>query len=40
MKHQHVIEREQASLMQTYKRLPIAIDRAEGCRIIDVDGNV
>jgi predicted acetylornithine/succinylornithine family transaminase len=40
MKHQHLIEREQASLMQTYKRLPIAIDRAEGCRIIDVDGNV
>ncbi|MBU3742087.1 MAG: aspartate aminotransferase family protein [Candidatus Kapabacteria bacterium] len=40
MNHTETIEREQQSLFQTYKRLPVVIDRAEGCRIIDVDGNV
>jgi len=40
MNHIETIEREQQALFQTYKRLPVVIDRAEGCRIIDVDGNV
>lgn len=33
-----LIEREHAVVFQTYKRLPVAIAHAEGCRIIDVDG--
>lgn len=34
-----IIEREHHVLFQTYKRLPIAIDHAIGCRIIDSEGN-
>lgn len=33
-----LIEREHAVVFQTYKRLPVAIAHAEGCRITDVDG--
>lgn len=40
MKHIETIEREHQALFQTYKRLPVVIDHAEGCRIVDVDGNV
>jgi len=35
----NLIEREQSVLFQTYKRLPIIIERAEGAKIWDVDGN-
>lgn len=34
-----VFEREHNSIFQTYKRLPIVVDHAEGCRIWDIDGN-
>jgi predicted acetylornithine/succinylornithine family transaminase len=34
-----IIDREHEAIMQTYKRLPIVIDRAEGCYIYDIDGN-
>lgn len=40
MNHASLIDREHDVLFQTYKRLPVVIDRAEGARIIDVDGNV
>lgn len=33
-----LIEREHAVVFQTYKRLPVAIAHAEGCRVTDVDG--
>lgn len=33
-----LIEREHAVVFQTYRRIPLAIDRAEGTRIIDLDG--
>ncbi len=36
--HDVLIAREQQAMFQNYRRLPIAIDRAEGCRIYDVDG--
>lgn len=35
-----IVEREHNAMFQTYKRLDIAIDRAEGCRIYDKTGNV
>ena len=35
----NVIEREHKAIFQTYKRLPIVVDRAEGCRIYDTEGN-
>jgi len=35
----NLIDREHQSIYQTYKRLPIVIDRAEGARIYDIDGN-
>ncbi len=35
-----LISREHTSLFQTYKRLPVEIDRAEGCRIYAKDGTV
>jgi predicted acetylornithine/succinylornithine family transaminase len=34
-----LMDREHEAIMQTYKRLPIVIDRAEGCYIYDCDGN-
>ncbi|TAE27884.1 MAG: aminotransferase class III-fold pyridoxal phosphate-dependent enzyme [Candidatus Kapaibacterium sp.] len=34
-----LIEREQQSLFQVYRRLPIAVQHASKCRIIDVEGN-
>ncbi|MBL7998319.1 MAG: acetylornithine transaminase [Candidatus Kapabacteria bacterium] len=34
-----LIEREHNVIYQTYRRLPIVIDRAEGCRIYDTEGN-
>lgn len=34
-----VIEREQQSMFQVYRRLPIAAKHASGCRITDVEGN-
>jgi acetylornithine/N-succinyldiaminopimelate aminotransferase len=40
MTNDSVIVREHDVLFQTYKRLPIVIDRAEGARIFDADGNV
>lgn len=40
MNNPSLIDREHDVLFQTYKRLPVVIDRAEGARIIDVDGNV
>lgn len=33
-----LIEREHAVAFQTYRRIPVAIDRAEGARIDDLDG--
>jgi acetylornithine/N-succinyldiaminopimelate aminotransferase len=35
-----VIERENKSIFQTYNRLPIPVDRAEGVRVYDTNGNV
>ncbi len=35
-----IIEREQNSIYQTYKRLPIVIEKAEGCRIFSKNGEV
>lgn len=35
-----IIEREQAALFQTYRRLPLVIERAEGVRITTQDGSV
>ncbi|MCX6146803.1 MAG: acetylornithine/succinylornithine family transaminase [Candidatus Kapabacteria bacterium] len=35
-----VIERENKSIFQTYNRLPIPVDRAEGVRVYDTSGNV
>jgi len=35
-----LIKREHDSIFQTYKRLPIVVDHAEGARITDVEGNV
>lgn len=34
------IEREHSAILQTYKRLPIVVERAEGARIYDKEGNV
>ncbi len=34
-----LIEREQQSLFQVYRRLPIAVQHASKCRITDVEGN-
>ncbi|OGU16202.1 MAG: hypothetical protein A2X61_13055 [Ignavibacteria bacterium GWB2_35_12] len=36
----NLIEREKSAILQTYKRLPIEISKAEGCRIYDTKGNV
>ncbi len=36
---QEVIEREQQSMFQVYRRLPIAVEYASGCRITSVDGD-
>lgn len=36
---QAVIEREQQSMYQVYRRLPIAVKYASGCRITSVDGD-
>lgn len=33
-----LIEREHAVVFQTYRRIPLAIDRAEGTRIVDLNG--
>lgn len=35
---QEIIEREHSVVFQTYRRINVAIDRAEGMRIYDVDG--
>lgn len=35
----NLIEREKKAILQTYKRLPIEISKAEGCRIYDKQGN-
>lgn len=35
-----LISREHEALFQTYKRLPVVIDHAIGCRVYDTDGNV
>ena len=35
-----LIAREHTSIFQTYKRLPLEIDYATGCRIVTKDGNV
>lgn len=35
---QSLIDNEKMNFMQVYKRLPIVIDRAKGCRIYDKDG--
>jgi acetylornithine/N-succinyldiaminopimelate aminotransferase len=35
---QEIIDREHAVVFQTYRRISVAIDRAEGMRIYDVDG--
>lgn len=35
----HLIEREHAVLFQNYRRLPIVISHALGCRIFDVEGH-
>jgi acetylornithine/N-succinyldiaminopimelate aminotransferase len=34
-----IAAREYDNILQTYKRLPIAVDHAEGCRIYDTGGN-
>lgn len=34
-----VIEREHDVMFQVYRRLPLAVERAEGCRIIGTDGH-
>ncbi|MBX7155273.1 MAG: acetylornithine transaminase [Candidatus Kapaibacterium sp.] len=39
MTTEELINREHEVIYQTYNRLPVAIDRAEGCRVIDVEGN-
>ena len=36
----NLTEREKEAILQTYKRLPIEISKAEGCRIYDTKGNV
>ena len=33
-----LMEREHEVVFQTYRRIPVAIDRAEGARIFDLDG--
>lgn len=35
-----LINRENSSIFQTYNRLPIPVDRAEGVRVYDTNGNV
>ena len=35
-----IVEREHNAMFQTYKRLDIAIEKAEGCRIYEKNGNV
>jgi len=35
----NIFEMEKDSILQTYKRLPISVGRAEGCYIYDEDGN-
>lgn len=35
---QNLIDREHVSIMQTYKRLPIEISHAQGCRVYDKSG--
>lgn len=37
---QDLIEREHTALFQTYKRLPIIVDHAQGCRLYASDGTV
>ena len=34
-----LVDREHNSILQTYKRLPITVQKAEGCRIYDTEGN-
>ena len=34
-----LIEDEHDFILNTYKRLPIAVDKAVGCRVIDVNGD-
>lgn len=36
----NIQEREHEAIYQLYRRLPVVIDKAEGCRITDIDGNV
>src|SRR3989339_2225677 len=36
----NLIEREKSVILQTYKRLPIEISKAEGCWIHDTKGNI
>ncbi len=36
----NLMEREKDTFFQVYKRLPIEVDRAEGCRVYAKDGNV
>ncbi len=37
--NENIINREKSAILQTYKRLPIAIDHANGCYIFDKNGN-
>lgn len=39
MSMNNLIEKEQKYILQTYKRYPIVIDRAEGVKIYDISGN-
>ncbi len=34
-----LVDQEKKVIFQTYKRLPIVVDRAEGCRVYDREGN-
>lgn len=33
-----IFEREQHSMFQVYRRLPMAVERGDGCRLYDIDG--
>lgn len=37
--NQNIEKREHKAIFQTYKRLPIAVEKAEGCIIRDIEGN-
>ena len=37
-KYNEIVEREKALLCNTYGRYPLAISKAEGCKLYDLDG--